>query len=104
MNQQAMLRQLKKMQEDMEKTQREIEETIFTSSAGGVVTIEMLGNKQLQNVTISDDFTVDGKEDLDMLGEMVVAACSQAYSEIDKFTKTKMAKFQSFLGGMGNLF
>jgi nucleoid-associated protein EbfC len=104
MNQQAMLRQLKKMQEDMEKTQREIEETVFTSSAGGVVTIEMLGNKQLQNVTISDDFTVDGKEDLDMLGEMVVAACSQAYSEIDKFTKTKMAKFQSLLGGMGNLF
>jgi hypothetical protein len=99
-----MLRQLKKMQEDMESTQKEIEATVFTSSAGGVVTIEMLGNKQVQNVKVSDDFTIEGKEDLEMLGEMLVAACAQAYSEIDKFTKTKMSKYQSLLGGMGNLF
>jgi len=104
MNQQAMLRQLKKMQEDMERTQKEIEETLFTSTAGGVITVEMLGNKQLQSVRISDDFEAKDQEDFEMLGEMVVAACKQAYSEIEKFTKTKMAKFQSMLGGMGNLF
>ena len=34
MNQQAMLRKIKKMQDEMMATQKEIEETVFTASAG----------------------------------------------------------------------
>ena len=33
MNQQAMLRKIKKMQDEMMATQKEIEETVFTASA-----------------------------------------------------------------------
>ena len=45
MNQQAMLRKIKKMQQEMMDTQREIEETIFTASSGGVVTVDVNGAK-----------------------------------------------------------
>ena len=45
MNQQVMLRKLKKMQDEMLQTQKEIEETVFKASAGGVVTVEVYGTK-----------------------------------------------------------
>jgi len=45
MNQQALMKKLKQLQDEMVETQRQIEATLFTASAGGVVTIEMLGNK-----------------------------------------------------------
>ena len=56
MNQQVMLRKLKKMQDEMLQTQREIEETVFTASAGGVVVVEMFGTKELKAVKIDDAF------------------------------------------------
>ena len=39
-----------------------------------------------------------------MLQDMIVAACNNAYKEIDKTTEEKMAKYQAFFGGMGGLF
>ena len=48
MNQQVMLRKLKKMQDEMLQTQKEIEETVFSASAGGVVTVEMYGTLKLK--------------------------------------------------------
>ena len=63
MNQQVMLRKLKKMQDEMLQTQKEIEETVFTASAGGVVTVEMFGTKELKAVKIDDSFEAEGKED-----------------------------------------
>ena len=61
MNQQVMLRKLKKMQDEMLQTQKEIEETVFTASAGGVVSIEMYGTKELKSVKIDDGFEAEGK-------------------------------------------
>lgn len=104
MNQQALLRKLKKMQDEMMQTQKEIEETVFKASSGGIVSVEVYGSKTLKSVTIDDDFTADGKEDLEMLGDAVVAAVNKAYAEVDKTTETKMAKFAALTGGMGGFF
>ena len=46
MNQQVMLRKLQKLQKEMEETQRQIEESVFTASAGGVVSVEVFGTKE----------------------------------------------------------
>ena len=55
MNQQVMLRKLKKMQDEMLQTQKEIEETVFKASAGGVVTIEMFGTKdEILNLAVNN--------------------------------------------------
>ena len=56
MNQQVMLKKIKKMQDEMVATQKEIEQTVFTASAGGVVSIEMYGSKELKAVKFVDGF------------------------------------------------
>lgn len=101
MNQQVMLKKIKKMQDEMMATQKEIEESVFTASAGGVVTIEMFGSKELKAVKVADDFKPEDKEDFEMLGDMIVAACQDAYKQIDKTTNEKMGKYQALLGGFG---
>ena len=99
MNQQVMLRKLKKMQDEMIQTQKEIEESVFKASAGGVVTVEVYGTKELKSVKIDDSFEAEGKEDYEMLSDMIVAACNKAYEDVDKTTEQKMAKYQAMLGG-----
>ena len=104
MNQQVMLRKLKKMQDEMLQTQREIEETVFTASAGGVVVVEMYGTKELKAVKIDESFEAEGKEDYEMLSDMIVAASNEACKQIDKTTADKMAKYSALTGGFGGLF
>lgn len=101
MNQQAMLMKIKKMQNEMIATQKEIDETVFKASAGGVVSVEVYGTKCLKAVIIDEEFEAEGKEDYEMLSDMIVAACETAYKQIDKVTKEKMEKYQAFLGGFG---
>lgn len=104
MNQQVMLRKLKKMQDEMLQTQKEIEESVFKASAGGVVTIEMFGTKELKSVNIDESFEAEGKEDYEMLSDMIVAASNEACKQIDKTTADKMAKYSALTGGFGGLF
>lgn len=103
MNQQ-LVKKIKKMQDEMMQTQQEIEETVFSASAGGVVTVDILGTKEIDSITIDDDFEVESKEDLELLCEMIVTASKSCYKEIDKTTKERMEKYNSLLGGMGGLF
>lgn len=103
MNQQ-LIKKVKKMQDEMVATQKEIEETVFSASAGGVVTVEVLGTKEIDNIVIDDDFQVESKEDLDLLCEMIITASKSCYKEIEKTTQEKLGKYTSLLGGMGNLF
>ena len=103
MNQQAMLRKIRQMQKEMLDTQKEIENTEFTATSN-VVTVVVMGTKELKSVEIDPDFEVEGPEDLEMLGDMVVAACAIAHRQVEKTTEEKMAKYQSLLGGMGGMF
>lgn len=103
MNQQALLKKIKKMQEEMVTAQEELDATSFYASSGGVVSVEVKGTKELVKVTIQDGFDVESKEDLEMLEEMVVAACNQAYRDIEKATKEKLGKYSDMLGGFGGL-
>lgn len=104
MNQQVMMRKLMKMKQEMEDTQKEINESEFTASAGGIVTVTVLGTKELTNVEISNDFEIEGPEDIEMLQDMIVAACNAAYKDVDKTTEEKMEKYSALLGGVGGLF
>ncbi|HNZ50058.1 MAG TPA: YbaB/EbfC family nucleoid-associated protein [Bacilli bacterium] len=104
MNQQALLKKVKKLQDEMMTTQKQIEQTSFYASAGGVVNVEVKGTKELVKVSIEEDFEVEAPEDLEMLSDMVVAACNQAYKEIEKVTKEKMGVYNEMLGGFGGFF
>ena len=99
MNQQVMMRKLMKMKQEMEETQEELQRTEFSASSGGIVTVTVLGSKELVGIKVSEDFDVEGKEDIEMLTDMIIAACNQAYKNVEKTTEEKMSKYQALLGG-----
>jgi len=82
MNQQ-LIRKVQKMQQEMMAAQKEIEESVFSKKTG-VVTVTVTGTKEVKEVAIDEDFTIEGPEDLEMLGDMIVAACNLAYKDIEK--------------------
>lgn len=103
MNQQAMLKKVRQMQKEMMDTQSEIENSEFTATSN-VVTVTVMGNKELKKIEIDSSFEVEGPEDIEMLSDMIVAASAVAYKKIEKTIEEKMGKYQAMLGGMGGLF
>jgi DNA-binding YbaB/EbfC family protein len=70
-------RMAQQMQQDMERIQRELGETVVDGSAGGgVVTAQVTGKQELVAVTI-DPSAVD-PADVEMLQDLIVAAVNDA--------------------------
>ena len=91
-NMQAMMQQAQKMQE---KLQAEIAQIRVDGTAGGgMVSIKMDGQKNVLAVKI--DTEVAG--DVEMLQDLVLAACNEAVKKVDEESQKKMG---GMLGGMG---
>ena len=92
---QSMIRQAQKMQEEMEKTQEELNEREYTTSAGGgMVKVVCNGKKVISSISI-DPKAVD-PDDVEMLEDLIVARINDAYSVADEEYEDKMGMF----GGM----
>lgn len=88
----GMMKQIQKMQEDMLRTQSELEEREFTSSSGGgAVSATVNGKHQVVALTISPDI-VD-PEDIDMLSDLLIAAVNEAMRQADEATNKEMSRF-----------
>ena len=103
MNQQAMLRKIRQLQKEMMETQAAIEATEFKAKSN-MVTVTVLGNKELKKVELEEGFEITDSDDLEMLSDMIVAACNICYKDIQKYTEEKMAKYQAMMGGFGGMF
>jgi len=80
-NMQGILRQAQKMQEDMQRAKKELDETEFTSSVGGgMVEVKMMGNKTLKSVSIKPQ--VVDPDDIEMLEDLVVSAVNDVLGQI----------------------
>ena len=91
-NMQQMMRQAQQMQEKM---QREIAEIKVTATAGGgMVTVTMDGQKNLLSIKIDPEVAGD----VEMLQDMVLAACGEAFKQVEAQIQGKMG---GMLGGMG---
>lgn len=101
---QALIRKVQQMQKEMEKTQQEIENSVFNGAIAGVVKVEVMGTREIVNVEIDPNFEISDDDDREVFNDAIVAACNQAYEEIDKVTEEKMAKYKALLGGMGGMF
>jgi len=89
---QAMMKQAQQMQE---KLQQEIALIRVEGSAGGgMVTIKMDGHKNVLGVKIDPEVAGD----VEMLQDMVTAACNEAARKVDEQSQQKMG---GMLGGMG---
>ncbi|HEX8097904.1 MAG TPA: YbaB/EbfC family nucleoid-associated protein, partial [Pyrinomonadaceae bacterium] len=79
MNIQQMMKQAQAMQEKMAK---EMEEMLVEASAGGgVVTVQMRGNHEVEAVRIEPEAVKEG--DVEMLQDLIVAAVNEAGRKID---------------------
>lgn len=92
-----LMKQAKKMQEQMMKVQEELEEkTVEASAGGGVVTVVVNGKKELLEINI--DPSVVDPDDVEMLQDLVIAAANEALRMAEEMMQSEMAKLT---GGMG---
>lgn len=95
-NMQQLMRQAQKMQQDMQRTQEELQKREFSSAAGGgMVTATVTGARELTAITISPD-CVD-PDDVEMLQDLVMAAVNGALREAAETTEREMGRIT---GGM----
>jgi len=80
---------MKQLQQAQERIQSEIAAIVVEASAGGgVVKVEMDGQKQLRSVKIDPE--VVSKEDVEMLQDLVLAAVNEACRKVDDTVKDKV--------------
>jgi nucleoid-associated protein EbfC len=91
-NMQTMMKQAQQMQQKLQEEIALIR--VEASAGGGMVTVKMDGQKNVLGVKIDPE----AASDVEMLQDMVVAACNEAVKRVDEETKGKMG---AMLGGMG---
>jgi len=88
----GMLKQMQKMQQDMLRTQEELENKTFTASAGGgVVTATVTGKRELTGLEIKPE-AVD-PDDVEMLQDLILAAVSEAQRQAETAMSEGMDRF-----------
>ena len=86
-----LMQQAQKMQRDMERVQEEIKTlTADATAGGGVVTVVVNGNHELVSLTI-DPQAVD-PEDVEMLQDLIIAACNEASRKMEEISSAKMSQ------------
>src|ERR1700759_3776585 len=91
-NMQQMMRQAQQMQEKLQQDIALIK--VEATAGGGMVTVQMDGQKNLLAVKIDPEVAGD----VEMLQDLVLAACNEAVKKVDEESQRKTS---SLLGGMG---
>ncbi|MDQ0418008.1 MULTISPECIES: YbaB/EbfC family nucleoid-associated protein [Thermoactinomycetaceae] len=95
-NMNQMMKQVKKMQQEMAKAQEELEnKEVVGTAGGGVVKVTMTGHKQLRGIEIAPE--VIDPDDAEMLQDLITAAFNEALKQVEELVNKDMGKFT---GGM----
>ncbi|MFA7635590.1 MAG: YbaB/EbfC family nucleoid-associated protein [Bacillota bacterium] len=90
-NMKKMMKQVQKMQADMERVQKELgEERIEATAGGGVVKAVVSGHQEMLEICI--DPSVVDPDDVEMLEDLVVAACNEALRKARDLAEQRLAK------------
>ena len=99
-SQSEMLRQVQKMQEDMQAKQAELDAKEYEVSAGGgVVKVKITGKKEILNIDIDPEI-VD-PDDIETLSDILVAAVNEAIKKVDSTNDAEMGKITGGLSMPG---
>ncbi len=99
---QSMMEQARKMQENIENVQNQLEEAeIEASSGGGVVSVVVTGKKVLKSLEIKPE-AVD-PDDIEMLQDLIIAAVNEAFNKADQYAEEQMKQATGGLN-LGGLF
>ncbi len=92
MNINSLMKEAKKMQADLEKSQQELAQKEFEASAGGnAVSVKVNGSKQIIDLKIQKD--VVDPDDVEMLQDLIVTCINQAFKQVDDAQSASMGKF-----------
>ena len=92
LNMNQLMKQAKKMQEDVTKSQEEISAKDFESTAGGgAVSVVVSGDKKVKSITISKD--VVDPDDVEMLQDLILTCINDAMSKVDEATSQALGQY-----------
>jgi len=92
-----MMRQIQKLQEEMQRAYEELaSRTVEATSGGGMVRAVVTGDKQLVELVL-DPEVVD-PSDIEMLQDLIIAAVNEAYREAEEMVARELAKLTGGLG------
>ncbi len=88
----SLMREAQKLQEKMAQMQEDVrQKTVEASAGGGMVTAVANGSGELVSITIEKD--VVNPDDVDMLQDLVLAACNEAIKRAQEMMNEEMSKF-----------
>ena len=92
MNLNQLMKEAKKMQTEMEKTQEEITSKTFEATAGGgAIKAVVGGDKSIKSITLDKDI-VD-PDDVEMLQDLIITCLNEALRKVDAEQASQMGKF-----------
>ena len=102
-NMQSLMKQAQKMQEEMQETEKLLDEWEIVGTAGGEAVVVYMNAKKIIDGIEIDKEVID-PEDGEMLEDLVLAAILDGYKKADAVYQEKMAKFGAAGGNLGGLF
>ena len=92
MNSNSLMKEAKKMQADMEKSQAELATKEFTASAGGgAISVKVSGEKTLKEINIKPE--VVDPDDVEMLQDLILTCVNEALRQVDSAQAASLGKF-----------
>lgn len=92
MNINQLMKEAKKMQADMEKSQEELGSKEFDATAGGgAIYVKVNGNKVVQEITIQKD--VVDPDDVEMLQDLILTSVNEALRKVDEAQAAQLGKY-----------
>ncbi len=99
-NMNQMMKQVKKMQQDMEKAQEGLKDkTVETTTGGGMIKVVANGHKQIVSININKD--VVDPEDVEMLEDLILTAINDALVKADQMISDDLGKYTGGLNMPG---
>ena len=99
MNMQQMMMQAQKMQRELQKAQAELAAKEFTASKAGLVTVTVLGSKEIKSIVIDEDGF--DKENKEMVEELIASAINELFEQIDEENAAINERITGRAGGFG---
>ena len=92
MNLNNIMKEAKKMQADMEKSQAELAEKDFDATAGGgAISVKVSGEKIVKEIKIQKD--VVDPDDVEMLEDLILTCINEALRKVDSAQAAQLGKF-----------
>ena len=92
MNINNLMKQAKKMQEDVQKSQEELATKEFEATAGGgAIQVKVSGDKQIKEIKIKPE--VVDPEDVEMLEDLILTCINEALRKVDSAQADQLGKF-----------